>query len=302
VVQGGHALPTRPQGRFTATRLWRLLAWACLWLLALGGGAAHLWPQRPDGDATALAEYQSVRARHPVADALGLLDVRRAFWYNVAGAGLAVWLLDRLLAGRPRSWQEWGNTLARAGGLVWLAGWGWTQTVGWQGDLFLAPGQRAWVGEVAPLSVQFVEFVVPPAPAGPGRALHMALAVNNVPVEISTRRPYRQGGWTLVPRWYGGMVELGGTPLYFGASGTRVAELPDGRTVTVTLELERLRARTAPPVPAQATWYAIVRARYDPGHRLRLVGGLGVAVAAVFMGGERLWQRLAGRRAVGVAR
>ncbi|MDQ7029992.1 MAG: hypothetical protein Q9O62_09575 [Ardenticatenia bacterium] len=290
MVQGRYTLPARPRGYFTVTRAWWLFPWACLWLLVLGGSAAHLWPQRPDGDTTALAEFQSVRARHPTASALGLLDVRHAFWYNAAGAGLGIWLLDRLLAsGRPRHWREWRGALVRAGGLIWLVGWGWTQTAGWQGDLFLAPGQVAQIGEVVPLSVQFSGFVVPPAPAGPGRELRMALTVNGTPVEISTREPHRQGGWTLVPRWYGGMVTLGeSAPLYFGASGTRAITLSGGQRMTVTVEVESLRVLTVPPRPARAAWYAVVRARYDPGHQVRLIGALGSVVAVMLWGGERL--------------
>ena len=294
VKAGQQLLPRRTtrQNAVLAAQ-WSLLV-LCVAALVFGSLAVRYWPQRPDGDATALAEFSGKLVEHPTAARLGLLDVRRAFWYNLAGAVLAVWALNELLATPLRLDR---SSLARAAllssGLLWLTGWGWTQSTGWWGDLFLAPGQSGLAGTSGDLEVTFQEFLVPPAPSGPGRALSMRVAVNGKPVEIAVRRPYRQGGWRVEPHWYGGVVQLAGAPpLYFGRSESQATVLPDGRRIVVTLDMETLTVSTAPPVPVTVIWFAVVRAAYDPGRPLRQVGLLGLiasGAAFVITGGNRVY-------------
>ncbi|WP_152918089.1 hypothetical protein, partial [Ardenticatena maritima] len=79
------------------TWLWqRAVPTAALALLVVGEIARACLPQRPDSDATALAEFTQQAAGWRV---LGLLDVREQFWYALAGGVLALWLADWLLRG-----------------------------------------------------------------------------------------------------------------------------------------------------------------------------------------------------------
>lgn len=278
------------RGRVSRAGRFLLLA-VCLAAFTVGTTAPFLWPQRPDGDMTARAEFRALEGTHPVAARLGLLDVRHAFWYNAAGAVLAVWALDALLV-TPLRPHSLGKMTLWAGALLWLAGWGWTQRFGWRGDLFLAPGQAVSVGTWTSKEIGFLDFITPPAPAGPGRALRARLLVDGEPVVVDVAHPYRRGGWTIEPRWYGGIVRLpGASPLYFGADGTRTVSLPDGRRVTVTLDVESLAVHTTPPLPATAMWYAVLRATHDPGRPLRWIGATGMFLSGLWITLTRLGQK-----------
>lgn len=268
--------------------LWRyVIPLVCIVLLAVGSLAAQYLPQRPDGDGTAVAEFQTTVQQFPLAAQLGLLDVRHQFWYTLAGALLAVWLLDRMLRRWPGSAStrpRWSELLLYAGGLLWLAGWGWTQTTGWQDHLFVPPAHTVGLGPAHTPTLTFEEFLVPPAPDGPGRSLTMRVRVNDEPVTVSEQNPLFVQGWVIHPRWYGGLVRLPtGDAIYFGGDGTRTIAL-DGQDVTITVDVETLAVRTEPQIDAEAERYAIITAHFDPGAPLRrvavvvLVAGIGLSV------------------------
>lgn len=273
-------------------RLWRyMLPMLCVCLLMVGHAAATELPQRPDGDRTALQEFWVRAQTMPWFNDVGLLDVRHQFWYTAAGALLALWIVDDMLRRWPvRSRRAWGGIVLALGGLLWLAGWGWTQTTGWQGQLFLPPHHTVGLGPAQIPTVAFSEFVVPPAPDGPGRSLTMRVQVNGEPTTMSEQRPITVQGWHLRPRWYGGVVTLpDGRSLYFGGDGTQTAVV-GGEAVQITLDVETLRVETVPSVPASVERYAIIAARFDPGAPIRRLGLIVVLLGSVLSLGEWIKQ------------
>lgn len=267
----------------------RILPVLCVFLFAAGYGAGVVLPQRPDGDHTAVREFKVVAQSMPRAAGIGLLDVQHQFWYTAAGALLAVWLLDFVSRRMPaRTWRERSEVVLALGSVLWLAGWGWTQTTGWQGQLFLPPHHTVGVGSAQVPMVTFTEFAIPPAPNGPGRSLIMRVQVNGGPATISEQTPIHVQGWILRPRWYGGIVTLSdGTRLYFGGDDTQTATV-DGERVQITLDVETLDVETMPPVPAIVDRYAIIAATFDPGARVRRLGLIVVLLGSVlwFLSGQ----------------
>jgi hypothetical protein len=264
--------------------------------LLLGWFLVATVAQRPDGDLTALAQFD---ARYP--DAGWQHRARDALWLNVAGALVAWGALRELLSsmnvtGKTVDGRRWtvddgrwtnvhvGWVLLWTGVLVAWSGWAWNQSRGWEGELFLEPGSRLNLGEDARPTVVFSRFVVPPAPVGPGRALALRLVVDGREYEISEERPYLEDGWTIGPRWYGATVtgpELA-EPLFFGGDGTRTAALRDGGTAEVTADVETLEASSTPPLDGlRAEHHAILAARFAPGDGLARVGALVAAVGLV---------------------
>lgn len=262
-----------------------------------------LVPQRPDGDATAVAAFDEVvRGRFgawaPILSALGLLDLRHAVWPNLAGVVVALWGLDALFrmllpgpSGRPR--LNAARLLFVAGLLLALVGWGWERSRGWWGELFLAPETVAPLGPDAKPAIEFVRFDIPPTPAGAGRALVMTVRLDGEIYQINATRPLRVGGWTVQPHWFGAVIRFpDAPPLFFGASGTQ-STLVDGRTLTVTVDVTTLRTTVVPPRPHEVSHYAILRARYAPGAGLRL-SGLTLMAAGAALGAARHLRRLPG--------
>ena len=245
--------------------------------------------QRPDGDLTALAQFD---AQYPAAG--WQHHARSALWLNVAGALVAWGALSALLsslnaAGKTK--DEGQRTNFRIGWvLVWVgvlaawSGWAWNQSRGWEGELFLEPGAGLKLGEDARPTVVFSRFVVPPAPDGPGRALALRLVADGREYEISEGRPYRENGWTIGPRWYGATVkgpELA-EPLFLGGDGTQTATLRDGATAEVTVDVESLEVSSRPLLDGlRAEHHVILRARFAPGDGLARVGALVAAVGLV---------------------
>lgn len=268
-----------------------VVAILCIFLLAAGHIAAATLPQRPDGDHTAVREFETVAQTMPQAAGVGLLDMRHQFWYTAAGALLAVWLLDVALRRLPaRTWRTRSEMVLALGGLLWLAGWGWTQTTGWQGHLFVPPHHTVGVGPAQIPTVVFKQFTIPPAPDGPGRSLTMQVQVNGEPATISEQNPLHVQGWVLRPRWYGGIVRFSDeTQLYFGGDGTQTTTV-DGETVRVTLDVETLDVEIVSPMPATVDRYAVLAATFDPGANVRRLG-----VVVLFLGGV-LWVRIQYRR------
>lgn len=254
--------------------------------LLLAGTLLALWlPQRPDGDLTAIAQFDA-----RVGDGL-LHRLRMSFLLNLAGA-LVGWaaLVEGLAVvarGRPRTWAEAARWALWGGLLLALVGWGWNRSRGWEGELFLAPGDRVPVGpEQRPL-LRFERFTLPPAPDGPGRALQMVLTVDDRSWQVSEALPYRGQGWTFAPRWYGALVSAPAlrAPIYFGASGIQTVTRRDGREATVEVDLDRLAYRVEPPLPEgppRVEYYAILRARFAPGTGLLRLG-LGVALGGALL-------------------
>lgn len=257
--------------------------------LLLGWFLVTTVAQRPDGDLTALAQFDARYAgagwQHHAGDAL---------WLNVAGALFAWGALGELLSSLEATRKTKGEgrrtnvhvgwVLVWAGVLVAWSGWAWNQSRGWEGELFLEPGSRLKLGEDARPTVAFSRFVVPPAPDGPGRALALRLVVDGKEYEISEGRPYCEEGSTIVPRWYGATVkgpELS-EPLFFGGDGTQTATLRDGGTVAVTAEVESLEVSSRPPLDGlRAEHHAILRARFAPGDGLKWMGAMVAAVGLV---------------------
>lgn len=256
--------------------------------LTIGMLAQLMLPQRPDGDTATLALYRDNEHAAPIIARLGLLDVDDAFWYNLSGALLAVWIIDRLLRRRARREQrDTGRLVMLIGGLVWCAGWGWTQTTGWHGELFMRNGRAVGLGPAHTPTLEFERFTVPPAPDGPGRALTMRLSVDGRPYTARADAPLRTRGWIIRPHWYGGLVHLpDGTGLHFGLDGTQRTTLADGRTVEVTLDIETLAVQTEPPIAVEVERFAVISAVFDPGRWLRRLGLVGVVLG----GGWWLWK------------
>lgn len=261
------------------------------WARGVGGvGLALGWlllvtlPQRPDGDLTTLAFFD---ARHP---ASALHRVREALWLNLAGAcfawGVLHACLHTLRRGRPLRWLF---LLVQVGLLVTWAGWAWNQTRGWQGELFLESGIAVPLGVDRSPTLTFERFLVPPAPDGQGRSLPLRLGVDGVAHEISATAPYHGAGWSLTPIWYGVTVsgpELA-TPLFFGGDGTQEAALHAGGRATVTVAAGTLTVTSQPPLALNASYHAILRARFAPGEPLHRAGIL----LLVGAGGGWLWTR-----------
>ncbi len=218
---------------------------------AVGWGLLFTYPQFPDGDSTAQQQFVNWYGsgwQH---------QIRHAWWWNLGGALLA-WGLIRLLFSRG------GVRLFAATGLVLLGWWGYGQTMGWQGKLFLAPEAPTRLAD-SQTYITFEQFVIPPAPDGVGRALQMRLLVNGEPVEISEATPYRGNGWTVRPEWYGAVVSHPhlDDPLYIGASGTAIIRLRDGREVVLEVNVETLSITSTPSLPDWTIdYYAIVTVQH----------------------------------------
>lgn len=245
------------------------------WAWGVGGvGLVVGWlllvilPQRPDGDLTTLAFFD---ARYPASP---LHRVREAVWLNVAGALFGWGVFHSLLQTLQRRPLRWFFLALPLGLLVAWTGWAWEQTRGWQGDLFLEPGIAVPLGVDRTPTVTFERFLVPPAPDGPGRALPMRLWVDGVAHTLSAMAPYHGASWTLTPIWYG--VTVSGpdlaTPLFFGEDGRQEANLRTGERVIVTVETATLTVASQPPQDLDASYHAILRARFAPGEQLQQVG------------------------------
>jgi hypothetical protein len=219
--------------------------WLLGWLLVLA------FPQLPDGDSTArtqFLEWYGAGWHH---------QVRQAWWWNLSGAlfawGCVGWLFTptrtRLLA---------------LLGLLLVGVWGYSQTIGWQGDLFLAPNTPTRLADSQTV-ITFQRFTIPPAPDGAGRALEMNLWVNGQAYTVSEATPYQGNGWTVRPKWYGAAVthpQLA-DPLYIGASGITPAHLSNGQTVSLQVNIETLTLTSDPPLADfTINYYAIVTAEY----------------------------------------
>lgn len=218
-----------------------------LWML--GWGLLLAVPQYPDGDSTAQQQFVSWYG-------LGWYhQIRHAWWWNLAGALLA-WGLIGFLVSNSR------KRLIALIGLLVVGGWGYGQTVGWQGDLFLAPGTPSRLAD-SQTYLTFERFLIPPASDGVGRALEMQITVNGQGYTISEAHPYRGNGWTVRPRWYGAVVRhpLLDEPIYIGATGSQSVRLTDNRDVMLTVNVEALTVASDPPLSEWTiAYYAIVRA------------------------------------------
>ena len=259
--------------------------------LLVGYGLIYFFPQQPDGDITALMQFEIQNGNHPFS------SVHRAFWLNLAGAlfawgALGYFLRQVVLLLQPPFFcrmsgpaiRQWAVLLMWAGLLVMWSGWAWNQTRGWQGTLFLETGSETPLGVDKRPSVRFERFLLPPAPDGVGRALQLRLFVDHLPHDISEAHPYQGAGWTLKPHWYGLTVKSKALPqaLFFGTSGSTQALLKDGRSVTVTVQTAPLSTTSSPPLPdLQVSYHAIVQARFAPGVPLQQIGLLIVLVGAV---------------------
>lgn len=225
-----------------------LIVGGILW--AVGWGLFFAFPQFPDGDSTAQQQFVNWYG-------LGWHNqIRQAWWWNLSGAVLAWGLIGLLFSGKVIH-------LFAVMALVMVGWWGYGQTIGWQGDLFLAPHMPTRLADSQTM-ITFEQFVIPPAPDGAGRALQMRLLVNGQPIEISEATPYRGNGWTVRPKWYGAVVShpLLDEPLYIGASGITTTHLRDGREVALDVNIETLSITSTPPLPDWTIdYYAIVTAQ-----------------------------------------
>ncbi len=220
-----------------------------LWLA--GWGLVLAFPQFPDGDQTAQQQFISWYGTG------WFYQVRHAWWWNLAGAVLAWGVVGILFEGGRK------RVLAMIGLLV-VGVWGYGQTIGWQGELFLAPDTPIRLADSQTI-IAFERFIILPAPDGAGRALEMEISVNGQPHIISEANPYRSNGWTVRPRWYGAIIRhpLLQDPLYIGATGTHPVRLNDGQDVTLTVNVETLLVTSEPPLPDWTIeYYAIVKATY----------------------------------------
>lgn len=222
-----------------------LIVGGLLWLV--GWGLLLTFPQLPDGDSTArqqFIQWYGTAWNH---------QIRHAWWWNFGGALLA-WGWVGFLFGDGR------KRLLAIMGLLLVGAWGYSQTIGWQGDLFLAPHTPTRLADSQTL-VTFEQFTFPPAPDGAGRALKMDLLVNGNRYEISEAAPYRGNGWTVRPKWYGAVLThpLLEEPLYIGATGTTNVRLRDGQALSVMVNVETLSVTSDPPLTDWSIdYYAIV--------------------------------------------
>lgn len=266
--------------------------------LLLGYGLIYGFPQQPDGDITALTQFEIQHGSHAGH------HVHNAFWLNLSGA-LFAWgalgyflrqfiIVIKLPFSRQLSFlfslraiRQWALLLMWAGVLVMWSGWAWNQTRGWQGTLFLEAGLATPLGEDRRPIVTFERFLIPPAADGAGRALSLQLLINQTRHEISEATPYRGAGWTLKPHWYGVTVKSNTLPqpLFFGKPGTIQALLKEGSTVAVTVNTTPLSAKSIPPLPdLHVAYHAIIQARFAPGLPLQQIGALIVLIGAVGVG------------------
>lgn len=263
--------------------------------LLLGYGLIYAFPQQPDGDITALTQFETQYGRHP------RHHIHNAFWLNLSGAlfawGALGYFLRQLMilielpierqllfSFSLRAIRQWALLLMWGGVLVMWSGWAWNQTRGWQGTLFLEAGLATPLGEDGRPIVTFDRFLIPPAADGAGRALSLQLLVNQTRHQISEAAPYRGGGWTLKPHWYGVTVksERLPQPLFFGKPGTIQALLKEDSPVAVTVNTTPLSAKSIPPLPdLHVAYHAIIEARFAPGLPLQQIGALIVLIGAV---------------------
>ncbi len=282
--------------------------------LLTGALLASTLPQRPDGDATALAHFDAQYRNTP------LHNIRHTPWLNLSGALLAWGLLAHLLHGKDeggRMKDENGKdegrrmkdesrhpsslilhpslTLILLGLLLAWSGWAWNQTRGWQGELFLEPGVAMPLGVDQRPTVEFSHFLIPPAADGPGRALSLRLLVEGHPYDISEAAPFQDEGWTLTPRWYGATLRSDAltAPLFFGGDGTQRATLRSGGKIEVTVDIESLEYSSHPPLDnLHITHHAILLARFAPGQPLQWAGLLLAALATLLTLAARRYNTL----------
>ena len=251
------------------------------------------FPQRPDGDLTALTQFEALYGSSP------LYQVRDSLWLNVAGALLAwggiYYFLHYfiMISDLPfpvcfssQAVPQWAPLLMWGGLLVMWSGWAWNQTRAWQGELFLEAGLPTPLGVDRTPIVTFERFLLPPAPDGPGRALALRLLVDECACayEISEPNPYKGAGWTLKPRWYGVTAKSDALhqPLFFGESGTLRTALRGDEMATVTVNIKTLTVTSLPPLDdLQVAYHAILYARFAPGERLQWLGGVMIVVGAL---------------------
>ena len=264
--------------------------------LLLGYGLIYYCPQQPDGDITALTQFETKYGSH-----VGH-HINNAFWLNLSG-GLFAWgalgyflrqlrvlielPVSRHLSFSLRAIRQWALLLMWGGVLVMWSGWAWNQTRGWQGTLFLEAGSATPLGEDGRPIVTFERFLIPPAADGAGRALSLQLLINQTRHEISEATPYHGAGWTLKPHWYGVTVKSDLLPqaLFFGKPGTIQALLKEGSAVAVTVNTTPLTAKSTPPLPdLHVAYHAIIQARFAPGLPLQQIGALILLIGAVGVG------------------
>lgn len=286
-----------------------------LWLGAggvlIGYLLMMLFPQRPDGDLSAIALFEATY--QPV----WWHQIQETFVFHLVGALLAWGLLDRMLQHLvacqtlfilPRNKRLkiivpllfWAATL-----LIW-SGWAWNQSRGWDGYFYLEPDTPALLGPDQEPTIQFERFLLPPAASGIGRTLSLRLLVNNTPHDISVAQPYHDASWRLTPDWYGVIVssdELT-TPLYFGLSESQQGTLQNGASVLVTVNIESVEVTSMPALAEVAiTHYAILAASFMPGRGIQYVGGIVLMMSV--LGYVRVWlgrktMRLAPLRETGI--
>ncbi len=224
----------------------------------IGGAVVLAFPQFPDGDSTAQAQFVAWYGT------AWQYYVRSSWLWNLAGAVFAWGVVGAgLTAWRTRAWRR--AVVAAVSLLLW-GGWAVNQTIGWQGELFLTPDGAVPLSDSQTV-IAFDHFLIPPAPDGAGRALQMRLTVNGQPYTIDQSTPYRGNGWSVTPRWYGAVVThpLRDEPLYIGGSGTQEIALNDGQRVKLTIRVETLELSSEPRVDGWTIrHYAIVGATYAP--------------------------------------
>jgi hypothetical protein len=225
-----------------------LIVGGVLWLV--GWGLVFAFPQLPDGDSTARQQFVQWYG-------MGWQNqIRHAWWWNLGGAVLAWGLIGFLFS------KNAIRLLALVGLLI-VVWWGYGQTIGWQGELFLAPNSPTRLADSQTI-ITFEQFTIPPAPDGAGRALQMQVVVNGQSYTINEATPYRGDGWTVRPKWYGAVVAhpLLEEPLYIGVSGTTPVRLRNGREVSLTVNVETLSVTdTSSLSDWTIDYYAIVTAQ-----------------------------------------
>ncbi len=252
--------------------------------LLVGYGLLYWFPQQPDGDITALTQFEIQYGNH------SRHTVRDMFWFNLSGAlfawGTLIYSLRQFVSliqlplsyhFSSRALRKWLVLVLWSGVLVMWSGWAWNQTRGWQGTLFLEAGLATPLGVDNTPIVTFERFLIPPATDGAGRALNLTLLVNQTRHKISEAIPYHSLGWTLKPHWYGVTVksEALPQPLFFGKSDTIQAFLKEGSHVSITVNTSPIEVKSIPPLPdLHAAHHAIIQARFAPGVPLQQIGAL----------------------------